>query len=338
MAGDGAQAIFGHMSGDALLFQRVQERYDPDRPPLAQSYRLSQEVYRVARAWQRRFTHTQQADYLPRDERGYVHNGAALRTWQGHDVQRLLDENPGESVMFLATCGYMLEGLIKELRGAGIPFHNPLRPTNAKWNPLPRRKGTKGGTIVDKVLDFSRSSSLLWGENARGWTTDELQRWASALPAKGMMRRGAKKKLEALAAREEEDVAVDVQHAQRFFMEWFEPEVLGRVVPEPDIDWYLSKVQGSQSLRTFVERVIAQQSMQALEETPRVVVGSIHSCKGGEADIVVLSPDISVEAFLAAKRDAQRAEEMKRVFYVGMTRARRGLICCAPSDRTHVYW
>lgn len=65
--------------------------------------------------------------------------------------------------------------------------------------------------------------------------------------------------------------------------------------------------------------------LKPFKEAPRLWVGTIHSVKGAEADVVYLWPDISY----AATRDDPDA--VRRVFYVGMTRAREKVVLCAPS-------
>ena len=65
-------------------------------------------------------------------------------------------------------------------------------------------------------------------------------------------------------------------------------------------------------------------------EDPKIIVGTIHSVKGGEADVVVLFPDISCVADETCWWTA-RKDELVRTFYVGMTRAREKLVICAPA-------
>ena len=42
----------------------------------------------------------------------------------------------GQTIMFLASCSYMLQPVIQVLRKNAIPFHNPYRKANGFWNPL----------------------------------------------------------------------------------------------------------------------------------------------------------------------------------------------------------
>ena len=66
----------------------------------------------------------------------------------------------------------------------------------------------------------------------------------------------------------------------------------------------------------------------ALEESPRVIVGTIHSVKGGEADVVFLFPDVSPAGDAAYQRLGPQRDSVIRLFYVGMTRARHTLYIC----------
>src|SRR5450756_291059 len=66
----------------------------------------------------------------------------------------------------------------------------------------------------------------------------------------------------------------------------------------------------------------------ALEESPRVIVGTIHSVKGGEADVVFLFPDLSKAGDAAYLRHGPERDSVIRLLYVGMTRARHTLYIC----------
>ena len=68
-----------------------------------------------------------------------------------------------------------------------------------------------------------------------------------------------------------------------------------------------------------------------IRKQPRIKLSTIHGSKGGEADNVMLLTDLTRKADLEYWR--QRDEE-RRVFYVGMTRARNTLnIVRSQSDR-----
>ena len=68
-----------------------------------------------------------------------------------------------------------------------------------------------------------------------------------------------------------------------------------------------------------------------LSQPPKIIIDTIHQVKGGEADNVMLLTDLTRKADVSYW--SQRDEE-RRVFYVGMTRARNTLnIVRSQTDR-----
>ena len=63
-------------------------------------------------------------------------------------------------------------------------------------------------------------------------------------------------------------------------------------------------------------------------DQPKVVVGTIHSVKGGESDVVHLFPDISQAGDAQYQRCGAPRDSVIRLFYVGATRARETLYIC----------
>ena len=63
-------------------------------------------------------------------------------------------------------------------------------------------------------------------------------------------------------------------------------------------------------------------------DTPRVVVGTIHSVKGGQADVVYLFRDLSQAADAQYGRGGAMRDSVVRLFYVGATRACEELHVC----------
>ena len=72
----------------------------------------------------------------------------------------------------------------------------------------------------------------------------------------------------------------------------------------------------------YIRKVIQRGGAKALTIAPRIVLSTIHGAKGTEADHVILLTDLPTLARRAMERepDAER-----RVWYVGVTRARRTL-------------
>src|SRR5690606_30757694 len=90
------------------------------------------------------------------------------------------------------------------------------------------------------------------------------------------------------------------------------------------------------STMTFALDVLQRGGPEALKRPPNVIVGTIHSVKGGEADVVYLSPDLSPQGF--DQYESSRCDQVIRQFYVGMTRARHTLVLCGPHSPMAIDW
>ncbi len=335
LAGDSQQAIFGWRGSDALLLQRLWQTHDPSRQPLQQSYRLSRAVYAKAYRWAQRFEQTIPIAFVPRDVEGSVQRlSSSFKKFSQGEIERLVEQytKDDNTLMFQTTCGYMLHAVITRLRDAGIPFWNPSRPNHGKWNPLP--KGRSGSlTVIDRVLAFTRPDSLIWNEQARFWSVRDIKAWVAGLPVENILARGKRKEIESLS-----DKATDEDIAD-MIPSWFTPEALAHIVPKPDVSWYMEHMsKGSDVLREYVLKIIDRRGVAALRQRPQVICGTVHSLKGAEASTVVMCPDISTQAYDAMRQSADVAEEMRRVFYVGITRARDGLLLCSPGSKLAVLW
>lgn len=85
-----------------------------------------------------------------------------------------------------------------------------------------------------------------------------------------------------------------------------------------DAPWFDALVRLGDEQIEYLRRCLANG-----ERQPRCYVGTIHSVKGGEADNVVLCPDVPTRVKLGT--DAER-----RVWYVGVTRARERVLVLRP--------
>ena len=72
-------------------------------------------------------------------------------------------------------------------------------------------------------------------------------------------------------------------------------------------------------------------------EEPRVIIGTIHSVKGGQADVVLVLPDVSRPSWgwLPWRRIS---DEVRRLLYVAFTRAREELVLLDPATERAVGW
>jgi superfamily I DNA/RNA helicase len=325
VAGDDDQTIFWFTGAvpENLL--------DPDIPEdhkiiLKQSYRVPHAVHRLANGLIHQVTRRQEKEYLARDEAGSVER-LTRGSYNSPDYFVLESARQhlerGQTVMFLASCSYMLRSLVAVLRKNGIPFYNPYRRSNGFWNPI--RTGRRGSTA-------NRIAALLiahpgWGEGARPWTHGDLTQWADCLHSKGVLRYGAKKKLASYAS--EETVSNEA------FEELFEPPALESLLEAYEGDyrgllaWWRDHVTVDVHARSqFPADIAARRGPSALFETPKVIVGTIHSVKGGQADVVYLFPDLSQAGDAQYHRTGAPRDAVIRQFYVGITRARETLYIC----------
>lgn len=295
---------------------------------LEQSYRVPRAVHARALRWIEQVGYRKPKAYRPRDADGRLMRSAA--TWRRpeglvKDAARRVEA--GETVMFLASCGYMLQPLAAALREAGLPFHNPYRPAQGAWNPL--RLGARGAvTAADRLLLLRRPQDA---RAPRMWTYKELAALIAPLRAQGALRHGAKAEIEA-KKKDPGLVGWDELAA------WFHDSALEGLY-SGDERWYYDNVlTARQKAFDFPLRVIAKRGHDGLLETPKVIIGSIHSVKGGEADCVYLWNDLSHKGYYEAWQSPDRAQRdaVRRWFYVAMTRARETLVLGSPSSNLYV--
>lgn len=91
-----------------------------------------------------------------------------------------------------------------------------------------------------------------------------------------------------------------------------------------DLDWWLEHLLASRrDAAQYPVNIARARGREALLAEPIVTVGTIHSVKGGEADVVIIAPDVSVPGAAEwATSDAGKAS-IYRLFYVALTRAKQ---------------
>lgn len=348
LAGDPDQVLYTFKGASPRSFHEPpipDERYEV----LEQSFRVPGAVHAEALAWIRRANWRVDVPYRPRPEVGRVQRGndggpsgsgwsqpAALVDGAIEDLKKT-----GRSQMILASCSFMLAPTCIELRRRGVPFWNPYRLANGSWNPL------RGG--AERLVEFLRGPrpDLLGGydpSRVRSWTWGELWRWLEPLAAAGVLRRGpgrGKGLVEAWASdsKTRDEIAA--------------PGTLGSLVFEA-ATWndlvdllrspYPWRFLATHALSSWKDRLayalaIAEGPGPAsLVEEPRVVVGTAHSVKGGEAARVVLFPDLSPAGWSEWLGGGDGQDSVRRTFYVGMTRASEELVLAGASSSMSVAW
>ena len=165
------------------------------------------------------------------------------------------------------------------------------------------------------------------GDDHRPWTWGDVALWADLLPANGILREHAKELLQSSDANQllplERLGELFEPAARRAFLSAYERG--GRAL----LEWWRVRVAADVHQRIhYAAEIAARQGSHALVEPPQVVVGTIHSVKGGEADIVYLFPDLSRAGDAQYQRFGASRDSVIRLFYVGATRARETLYVC----------
>ena len=295
---------------------------------LAQSYRVPEAVRAEAVRWANRMRGRVPEEYHARKyfdgetAFGSVRYSDASLTRNLDDIVRMVDDAKG-TVMILASCAYQLKPIITELRAAGIPFHNPYRMRNGAWNPMGGKRG--GVSARARILAFNQINV------AGAWTMLDIQKWADVLATDGVLKRGAKAEIKAA----DTNRAYTWIELSSMLENWFEPESFEPTLNADVKWWYDHLTKAKKPGAAFPVEIFLRRGADALAEQPKVIVGTIHSVKGGEADTVILSPDLSKSGYL--EWDAESAG-IRRLFYVGMTRAIENLILLSPASRMAVDW
>ncbi|MFO1163513.1 MAG: ATP-binding domain-containing protein, partial [Reyranellaceae bacterium] len=145
--------------------------------------------------------------------------------------------------------------------------------------------------------------------------------WLPMLQAKGVLARGAKERIK------DGQIPDDAGEVVRLF----ESQDIAMAAFSGDLGWLCAHVSAEYRDRiAYPVKVAKRRGIDALSAEPRVMVGTIHSFKGGEADRVVVSPDLSPAAHAEHLDDLP---SVRRAFYVAMTRTRDRLEILAPSSR-----
>ena len=309
IVGDPYQAIFAWRGADS------DAAFPPGSPDriLNQSYRVPQAVHAAAMRWIEKMPGFEPIEYLPTAELGSVMPCPATADYPNAAttvIERALSE--GKTAMYLASTARMLRPMLAVLRQRGVPFHNAYRRAEGAWNPLqPRRNGVAAGQRLAAFLRLGAEGI---------WTKDDVRHWAAAVKGSETFPDGISwKRLEPLLGNLPDRDAIDMG-----LWETLVGEAAVEASMTQDLDWWLEHLLASKRDGAVYPAAIAKaRGREALLEEPTVTAGTIHSVKGGEADVVIIAPDVSVPGAAEwAASDAGKAS-IYRLFYVGLTRAKQ---------------
>jgi superfamily I DNA/RNA helicase len=324
LALDDDQTIFSFIGAapEAILNADIP---DDHKIVLRQSHRVPVAVHQVANELIHRVTRREEKVYFPRAAAGQLHR-LSTGTYKSPEYfilsSALKHLEHGKSVMFLASCSYMLRSLIQVLRKNAIPFHNPYRKANGLWNPLRMGRSTASRRIISLLVAHPE-----YGRGQRVWTHADLRLLTEWLRPEDVLQPGAKTLLQAGSS----NAPVSAER----LVEIFQADVLASLLSAVAGDWRaLLHWWGRKVAPEFRNRirfpmdVATKRGPHSLIEDPQVIVGTIHSVKGGQADVVYLFPDLSRAGDANYRVAGPPRDSVIRVFYVGATRARETLYIC----------
>ena len=239
----------------------------------------------------------------------------------------------GKRVMILTTSAYMLDPTIGMLRESGIPFWNPYRTRAGNWNPLgasSQRQGKDTTRTLDKVQYYLRNEQSRF----RGLTIDEFHHLCSLFQAKDVFsKRGAR------AAVLRGDLAVEADDQERYhlFTRYKEEPIFTNeainAMMAGDLTWLLQHCQKPfQRVIAYTKEIAARRGVDSLYRAPQTIIGTIHSVKGGEADVAYVFPDFSQAAWTEMNKSQEGMDAAVRVMYVAASRAKTEIVVCSPQQ------
>ncbi len=300
LAGDDEQAIYTFQGADPAAFLY------PDIPVdrkeyLTTSYRCPRVVMDKAQRIASKLSIREPKEYHPRDEEGKIGWSAGLGSQWATVEDVAMRVRQGKTVMILTSCDYMLGGFAAELKKAGIPYWNPYAE-NRGWNPL---HPSQGISVARRIAAFLSGPDFIEED------------FNLMLPL-------LKDKCFCNAARPE-GVGGDIPAMMLPW--WFTPDCIDAIMNK-DLQYLEGNMYAKYAKSAqYPFQIYRKMGLSALRNKPLVILGTIHSVKGGQADCVFLCPDLSSagqESYLDDR------DSVIRQFYVGMTRAREELILCRP--------
>ena len=96
--------------------------------------------------------------------------------------------------------------------------------------------------------------------------------------------------------------------------------------------WYKAFAGLDTETENYIRNMLANK--EKISQTPRITLSTIHGAKGGEADNVLILPDITKSAVDNNDLDP---DELHRLFYVAVTRAKKSLHILEPKNYDRAY-
>lgn len=307
-SGDPDQCIYEFRGSDPQLF--VNREKDSFLKVLDKSYRIpksvkhySDKLINCINAKRENIT------YNPANKDGVVSKCIYnIKTFE-YEIENIFNFiNNGNTVMVIMPSGFDTVIIEKKFKKFRVPYHNPYS-SKSMWNPISigsRTRFDKIISFIDKKRDID--SVILWSKDLNcdvftdGYGFDLKNK-----------------------SNNEQEVNI---------LNYFKSEHIN-FIENGDIDWYFRNIK--ERKRDIYEYAVDMIKINGIDlvKSPKVILGTIHSVKGGEADIVYVFPNLSRKWYIKSiYGDDKSRDEINRLFYVAFTRAKEKLYLMSPSNIT----
>lgn len=358
--GDDDQSIFSFIGADPNeLIREDLVGVDIRIDVLGKSRRLCEPIHKYAKKYIEKITKRQEKDFVSNGKNGIVAN---IRCQMGSDKMFgiMLNEAKDKSVMVLASCDYMLNDIIDKMKKAGVPFSNRYKLDDNRWNPI----SVKTEDAVSRLLRTQTIGDVcIWAEYLDKKYIKKIEEVIHDIEKdiekdKNLdmnLAKSSNKKVKKLP--DIKDIEKDIFYREflerilnkddfdKFENIWRKNirydededkeenkdknnnlnEIEETKIIRAKLDWFLARVETKYLKRfEYVYKVMTGRYRNLKD----ITVGTIHSAKGRESQVVFICPDKSpatVQDSLFDKSD------IIRLFYVAMTRASEKLYFCMPS-------
>jgi len=204
-------------------------------------------------------------------------------------VDMIIPENLKGSTMWLARHIHMLPKMEAMLKSAGIIFN--------------RRGGGSSVSKADKEVIY-HWEHLRAGHEVSGRAVKDIY---SYMEGKGRIAHGYRKKVE-------KDLDTNgLYKLADLKRDW------GLLIDAP---WFEALTKIGDDNKHYYLAILRKHGTKALIEPPSATVNTIHGVKGGEADHVIIMTDLTARTY---ESYVNNPDTERRVFYVGVTRAKKHL-------------
>lgn len=312
VAADEDQAIHSWAGADPTAF--LHWPY-VKRRRLTKSHRCPAEHLEAARRILARDERWTPYDFAPRTDEG------PLNVLDRNSVRHITEHvDPSRNTLILCRTHYLAGQLAAKMLPAGIP-----------WQPTKGRGGFNAPARVQAILSL-RHLQLGFEISGKAWS-NILQFLPSKKDNQELLVRGTKTRYIATTKPSQRLVSDNASESQSNGRSAEEAELLPVRLANLEHAGgtaYLQGILGAGAWTHLLENADAiidavNRHGESLVQNPRVRIGTIHSAKGMEADDVVLYTELGSRIAGAVKNNDENLREERRVWYVGMTRAKEKL-------------